>query len=108
MAVALPRGQHRGRGPAAGGSISRSAAAATFLTRQFLSVVLRETGRLGLIAAAEVMLMITGEIDLSVSGTFSMAPYLMALLSVGLGVPLWLGAWRGHRARRSRSAGSTA
>ena len=29
---------------------------------------------LGLIAVAEVMLMITGEIDLSVSGTFSIAP----------------------------------
>ena len=32
---------------------------------RFMSVVLRDTGRLGLIAAAEVMLMITGEIDLS-------------------------------------------
>src|SRR5271168_741937 len=33
-----------------------------FLTAQFLSVVFRDTGRLGLIAVAEVMLMITGEI----------------------------------------------
>lgn len=66
-----------------------------FLTSQFLSVVLRETGRLGLIAAAEVMLMITGEIDLSVSGTFSMAPYIMALMSLGWGIPLWLGAFVG-------------
>ena len=66
-----------------------------FITPQFLSVVLRETGRLGLIAAAEVMLMITGEIDLSVSGTFSLAPYLMALMAVGWGVPLWLGALAG-------------
>ena len=63
-----------------------------FLTSQFMSVVLRETGRLGLIAVAEVMLMITGEIDLSVSGTFSLSPYIMALMSVGWGVPLWLGA----------------
>ena len=63
-----------------------------FLTAQFLSVVLREAGRLGLIAVAEVMLMITGEIDLSVSGTFSLAPYLMALLAVGWHVPLALGA----------------
>lgn len=63
-----------------------------FLTSQFLSVVLRETGRLGLIAAAEVMLMITGEIDLSVSGTFSLAPYLMALMAVGWHVPLPIGA----------------
>ena len=63
-----------------------------FLSSQFMSVVLRETGRLGLIAAAEVMLMITGEIDLSVSGTFSIAPYVMALMSVGWGVPLPVGA----------------
>jgi len=45
-----------------------------FLTVQFLGVVLRDTSRLALIAVAEVMLMITGEIDLSVSGTFSLAP----------------------------------
>src|SRR3984957_14111980 len=63
-----------------------------FLSLQFMSVVLRETGRLGLIAVAEVMLMITGEIDLSVSSTFSMAPYIMALMSVGWGVPLPVGA----------------
>lgn len=63
-----------------------------FLSGQFLSVVLRETGRLGLIAVAEVMLMITGEIDLSISGTFSLAPYLMAFLAVAWGVPLWAGA----------------
>ncbi|MDQ0391403.1 ABC transporter permease [Labrys monachus] len=64
----------------------------TFLSPQFMSVVLRETGRLGLIAVAEVMLMITGEIDLSVSGTFSLSPYIMALLSIGWGVPLPVGA----------------
>jgi hypothetical protein len=63
-----------------------------FLSPQFMSVVLRDTGRLGLIAVAEVMLMITGEIDLSVSGTFSIAPYLMVLMSIAWGVPLWLGA----------------
>jgi len=63
-----------------------------FLSLQFLSVVLRETGRLGLIAVAEVMLMITGEIDLSVSSTFSLAPYLMALMAVKWGVPLAAGA----------------
>jgi simple sugar transport system permease protein len=63
-----------------------------FLSLQFMSVVLRETGRLGLVAVAEVMLMITGEIDLSVSSTFSMAPYIMALMSVGWGVPLPVGA----------------
>jgi simple sugar transport system permease protein len=59
-----------------------------FLTSQFLSVVLRDTARLGLIAVAEVMLMITGEIDLSVSSTFSLAPYVMVLMTNGWGLPL--------------------
>ena len=63
-----------------------------FLSPQFMSVVLRDTGRLGLIAVGEVMLMITGEIDLSVSGTFSIAPYIMVLMSIAWGAPLWVGA----------------
>jgi simple sugar transport system permease protein len=63
-----------------------------FLSAQFMAVVLRDTGRLGLIAVAEVMLMITGEIDLSVSSTFALAPYAMALMSVAWGVPLAVGA----------------
>jgi simple sugar transport system permease protein len=63
-----------------------------FLTSQFLSVVLRDTGRLGLIAIAEVMLMITGEIDLSVSSVFSLAPYCMVLMANSLGVPLPIAA----------------
>src|SRR3984957_16216720 len=63
-----------------------------FLSPQFMSVVLRDTGRLGLIAVGEVMLMITGAIDLSVRGTFSISPYIMVLLSIAWGVPLWLGA----------------
>jgi simple sugar transport system permease protein len=63
-----------------------------FLSPQFMSVVLRDTGRLGLVAVGEVMLMITGEIDLSLSGTFSLAPYIMVFLSVSLGLPLWAGA----------------
>ena len=56
-----------------------------FLSSQELSVVLRDTGRFGLIAVAEVMLMITGEIDLSVGSTFSLAPYVMVLMTIGLG-----------------------
>jgi len=66
-----------------------------FLSPQFLGVVLRDTGRLGLIAVAEVMLMITGEIDLSVSSTFSLAPYVMALMSIAWGLPLAVGAVAG-------------
>lgn len=64
----------------------------TFLTSQELSVVLRDTGRFGMIAAAEVMLMITGEIDLSVGSNFALAPYVMVLMYIGWGVPLVVGA----------------
>ena len=66
-----------------------------FLSSQLLSVVLRDTGRFGLIAVAEVMLMITGEIDLSVGSTFSLAPYVMALMSIVWGVPLAVSAVAG-------------
>src|SRR6202041_2794768 len=66
-----------------------------FLSPQFMSVVLRDTGRLGLIAVAEVMLMITGEIDLSVGSTFSLAPYVMVLMSIQWGVPLIVSAIAG-------------
>jgi simple sugar transport system permease protein len=63
-----------------------------FLSSQELSVVLRDTGRFGMIAVAEVMLMITGEIDVSVGSTFSLAPYVMVLLSITLGVPVAVSA----------------
>ena len=66
-----------------------------FLETQFMGVVFRDTGRLGLIAVAEAMLMITGEIDLSVGSTFALAPYTMGLLSVIWGVPLAVGAVAG-------------
>ena len=66
-----------------------------FLSSQELSVVLRDTGRFGLIAVAEVMLMITGEIDLSVGSTFSLAPYMMVLMTIGWGVPLAVSAVAG-------------
>ena len=66
-----------------------------FLTSQDLSVVLRDTARIGLIAIAEVMLMITGEIDLSVGSTFSIAPYVMVLMSVLWDVPLAVSAVAG-------------
>ena len=66
-----------------------------FLSSQELSVVLRDTGRFGLIAVAQVMLMITGEIDLSVGSTFSLAPYVMVLMSIGWGIPLAVSAVAG-------------
>lgn len=62
------------------------------LSPQELSVVLRDTGRFGLIAVAEVMLMITGEIDLSVGSTFSLAPYVMVLMTISWGIPLAISA----------------
>jgi simple sugar transport system permease protein len=67
----------------------------TFLSSQELSVVLRDTGRFGMIAIAEVMLMITGEIDLSVGSVFSLAPYVMVLMTIGWGVPLPVSAVAG-------------
>jgi simple sugar transport system permease protein len=66
-----------------------------FLSPQELSVVLRDTARFGMIAVAEVMLMITGEIDLSVGSTFSLAPYVMVLMTISWGVPLAISALGG-------------
>ncbi len=64
----------------------------TFLTSSEMSVVLRDAGRIGFIAAAMVMVMITGEIDLSVGSTFSLAPYVMIMLANVNGLSLWLAA----------------
>lgn len=61
-----------------------------FLTSQELSVVLRDTGQIGLISAAIALVMITGEIDLSVGATFALAPYMMSLLATNLNIPLWI------------------
>jgi simple sugar transport system permease protein len=66
-----------------------------FLSSQELSVVLRDTARFGMIAVAQVMLMITGEIDLSVGSTFSLAPYVMVLMTISWGVPLAISALAG-------------
>jgi simple sugar transport system permease protein len=62
----------------------------TFLSSAEMSVVLRDTGRIGLIAAAEVFVMITGEIDLSVGSTFALIPYLMITMTNDWGVPLFI------------------
>jgi simple sugar transport system permease protein len=63
-----------------------------FLSSAEMSVVLRDTGRIGLIAAGIVLVMITGEIDLSVGGTFAMAPYVMIRMNSDWGWSLWLTA----------------
>jgi simple sugar transport system permease protein len=62
----------------------------TFLTSAEMSVVLRDAGRIGFIAAAMSLVMITGEIDLSVGSTFSLAPYVMMMLATVNGFNLWL------------------
>ena len=63
-----------------------------FLSSPLMSVVLRDTARIGLIAVGIVLVMITGEIDLSVGATFAMAPYLMIRMSTGWGWSLWVTA----------------
>ena len=63
-----------------------------FLSPAELSVVMRDTGRIGLIAAAIALVMITGEIDLSVGASFALCPYVMSLLTASWNLPLWLSA----------------
>src|SRR5215213_9229565 len=63
-----------------------------FLSSPLMSVVLRDTARIGLISVGMVLVMITGEIDLSVGATFAMAPYLMIRMSADWGWSLWLSA----------------
>jgi len=63
-----------------------------FLTSPLMSVVLRDTARIGLIAIGIVLVMITGEIDLSVGATFAMAPYVMIRMATEWGWSLWVTA----------------
>src|SRR5215207_5338342 len=63
-----------------------------FLSSPLMSVVLRDTSRIGMISMGIVLVMITGEIDLSVGATFAMAPYLMIRMNTDWGWSLWLAA----------------
>jgi simple sugar transport system permease protein len=63
-----------------------------FLTSPLMSVVLRDTARIGMIAIGIVLVMITAEIDLSVGATFAMAPYLMIRMNADWGWSLWVTA----------------
>jgi simple sugar transport system permease protein len=63
-----------------------------FLSGPLMSVVLRDTARIGMISVGIVLVMITGEIDLSVGAIFAMAPYLMIRMSTDWGWSLWLTA----------------
>jgi simple sugar transport system permease protein len=64
----------------------------SLLSIQEMSVVLRDTGLVGMISGSIVLVMITGEIDLSVGGTFVLAPYLMTYIATTAGLSLWLTA----------------
>ena len=61
-----------------------------FLSSAEMSVVLRDTARIGIIASGLVLVMITGEIDLSVGATYALAPYVMIRMNTDWGWPLWL------------------
>ena len=63
-----------------------------FLSGPLMSVVTRDTARIGMIAIGVVLVMITGEIDLSVGATYAMAPYLMIRMNTDWGWSLWLSA----------------
>jgi simple sugar transport system permease protein len=57
-----------------------------------MSVVLRDTARIGMIAAGVVLVMITAEIDLSVGAIYALAPYLMIRLATDWDVSIWVTA----------------
>ncbi len=61
-----------------------------FLSSAEMSVVLRDTARIGIIASGLVLVMITGEIDLSVGATYALAPYMMIRMNTDWGWSLWL------------------
>jgi simple sugar transport system permease protein len=63
-----------------------------FLSSPLMSVVLRDTARIGMIAAGIVFVMITGEIDLSVGAIYALAPYLMIRIAADWDVSLWVTA----------------
>jgi len=63
-----------------------------FLTAPLMSVVLRDTARIGMIAAGLVLVMITAEIDLSVGATYAFAPYMMIWMATEWDWSLWLTA----------------
>ena len=63
-----------------------------FLSSPLMSVVLRDTARIGMIAVGLVVVMITAEIDLSVGAIYALAPYLMIRTAEDWGVSLWVTA----------------
>ena len=87
----LPGGEHRRSSRSCSLPIF-SSNNSVFLTAPLMSVVLRDTARIGMIAAGLVLVMITAEIDLSVGATYAFAPYLMIRMATDWGWSLWLTA----------------
>lgn len=63
-----------------------------FLTAPLMSVVMRDTARIGMIAIGLVLVMITAEIDLSVGATYAFAPYMMIWMATHWDLSLWITA----------------
>src|SRR5579884_3119454 len=61
-----------------------------FLSGQGISVVSQTVYPWAIIAAGEVMLLICGEIDLSVGNVFAFAPFIMYFVNQA-GLPMWVG-----------------
>ncbi len=66
-----------------------SLASKNFVTSDSLSVILTVASEIGIVAAGQTMLMVVGEIDLSVGAVFALGPYLMYSAFL-LGIPLIL------------------
>jgi simple sugar transport system permease protein len=61
-----------------------------FLTAENIRVLFGFISATAIIAAGEVMLLICGEIDLSVGNVFALAPFIMLFVNQA-GLPLWMG-----------------
>src|SRR5215470_2839303 len=61
-----------------------------FLSKENIAVLGQYTGPVAIIVAGEVMLLICGEIDLSVGNVFALAPFLMYRAFDEYGIPLTL------------------
>ncbi|HLZ81404.1 MAG TPA: ABC transporter permease, partial [Ktedonobacteraceae bacterium] len=65
-------------------------ASSNFLTGNNIRTVFEFVSATTIIAAGEVMLLICGEIDLSVGQMFALAPYIMYFVNQA-GLPVWVG-----------------
>ena len=63
----------------------------SFLTRSNILVIAAFLSEVAIITAGEVMLMICGEIDLSVGFVAALAPFVMYFTWSDTGIPLWVG-----------------